>query len=151
MAIGVGAAAASHAVTSPPTPSGPAPAGAAPSRESPPGAAPAATPATPAASSPRTQEDAATTINAHVLQIWQGLSPPERARAGQLIARLTAEERTAWLAELAGLTVPEAITRARAVIHARRRIPPGLIFQVRSEPRPVRSADMSGLNRTPLR
>lgn len=105
-------------VTSPPTPSVPGPAGAAPSRESPPGAAPAATPSTPAASSPRTQEDAAATINAHVLQVWQGLSPPERARAGQLIARLTAEERTAWLAELARLTVPEAITRARAVIHA---------------------------------
>ncbi len=57
-------------------------------------------------------------INAHVLQVWQGLSPPERARAGQLIARLTAEERTAWVAELAKLTVPEAITRARAIIHA---------------------------------
>ena len=52
------------------------------------------------------------------MQIWQGLSPPERARAGQLIARLTAEERTAWLGELARLTVPEAITRVRAVIHA---------------------------------
>jgi hypothetical protein len=113
-----GAAAASYAVTSPPPPSAPAPTGAAPSRESPPGTAPATPPATPVASSPRTQEDAAATINAHVMQIWQGLSPPERARAGQLIARLTAEERTAWLGELARLTVPEAITRARAVIHA---------------------------------
>jgi len=57
-------------------------------------------------------------LNTHVLQIWQGLSPPERARTTQLIVRLTAEERTAWLAELASLTVPEAITRARAIIHA---------------------------------
>jgi hypothetical protein len=51
------------------------------------------------------------------MQVWQGLSPPERARAGQLIARLTAAERTAWLAELATFTVPEAIARARAVLH----------------------------------
>jgi hypothetical protein len=113
-----GAAAASHAATSPRSPSSPAPTGAAPSPESPLGAAPAEAPTTPAASSPRTQEDAAASINAHVLQVWQGLSPPERARAGQLIARLTAEERTAWLAELARLTVPEAIARARAVLHA---------------------------------
>ena len=56
-------------------------------------------------------------LNAHVLQIWQGLSAPERARATQLIGRLTDEERTAWLAELARLTVPEAIARVRAVIH----------------------------------
>ena len=57
-------------------------------------------------------------LNEHVLQIWQGLSPPERARTTQLIARLTAEQRTAWLAELASLSVPEAIARARAVIQA---------------------------------
>ncbi len=112
-----GAATASPVASSPPSPA-PAPAGAASGREPAPGAAPAAAPATPSASSSRTQEDAAAAINAHVLQVWQGLTPPERARAGQLIARLTAEERTAWLAELARLTVPEAITRARAIIHA---------------------------------
>jgi hypothetical protein len=112
------AAAASYAATSPPSPSAPGPAGATPSRESPPGAAPADPPAPPVASSPRSQEDAAAMINAHVLNVWQGLSPPERARAGQLIARLTPEERMAWLAELARLTVPEAIMRARAIIHA---------------------------------
>ncbi len=112
-----GAATASPVASSPPSPA-PAPASAASGREPAPGTAPAAAPATPAASSPRTQEDAAASINAHVLQVWQGLTPPERARAGQLIARLTAEERTAWLAELARLTVPEAITRARAIIYA---------------------------------
>ncbi len=118
-----GAATASPVASSPPSPA-PAPAGAASGREPAPGAAPAAAPATPSASSPRTQEDAAAAINAHVLQVWQGLTPPERARAGQLIARLTAEERTAWLAELARLTVPEAITRARAILHAQPPPPP---------------------------
>lgn len=34
------------------------------------------------------------------------------------LGQITAEERTAWLAELARLTVPEAVTRARAVIRA---------------------------------
>jgi hypothetical protein len=115
-------AAASYDTTLPPSPSAPAPADAAPSRESPPEATPADPPTPPVASSPRSQEDAAAMINAHVLQVWQGLSPPERARAGQLIALLTPEERTAWLAELTRLTVPEAITRARAIIHAQ--IPP---------------------------
>jgi hypothetical protein len=69
-----------------------------------------------ATSSPQDQEAAAAMINAHVLQIFQGLSPPERARAAQLVSRLTDAERAAWLAELATLTVPEAITRARAII-----------------------------------
>ncbi|HEY0388746.1 MAG TPA: hypothetical protein VGC71_09910, partial [Gaiellales bacterium] len=57
-------------------------------------------------------------LNAHILQIWQGLSAPERTRVSQLIAGLGDEQRTAWLAELARLTVPEAIARARAVMRA---------------------------------
>lgn len=57
-------------------------------------------------------------MDRHILQIWQGLSPPERARANELIGGLTAEQRTAWLGELVRLTVPEAIARARAVIRA---------------------------------
>ena len=57
-------------------------------------------------------------LNAHIFQIWQGLSPPERNRASQLIAVLSDEQRTAWLTELARLTVPEAIARARAVMRA---------------------------------
>ncbi|TMQ24836.1 MAG: hypothetical protein E6J90_07130 [Deltaproteobacteria bacterium] len=109
---------AAHAVTAPPPPA-PAPAGAVPSPASPLGAAPAEmAPTTPTTSSPVTQEDAAAMLNAHILQIWQGLSPPERTRASQLIAGLSDEQRTAWLAELARLTVPEAIARARAVLRA---------------------------------
>lgn len=57
-------------------------------------------------------------LNAHFLQVWQGLSPLERARAEQLLTHLTDEQRTAWIAELARLTVPEAIARARAILHA---------------------------------
>ncbi|TMQ23043.1 MAG: hypothetical protein E6J91_00660 [Deltaproteobacteria bacterium] len=95
---------AAHAVTAPPPPA-PAPAGAVPSPASPLGAAPAEmAPTTPTTSSPVTQEDAAAMLNAHILQIWQGLSPPERTRASQLIAGLSDEQRTAWLAELARLT-----------------------------------------------
>jgi hypothetical protein len=90
--------------------------GPAPSHDSRLGAVPAEGQATPVTSSRRTQDDAAAMLNAHVLQIWQGLSPPERARASQLIARLTAEERAAWLAVLAGLTVPDAIAHARAAL-----------------------------------
>lgn len=92
-------------------------AGAAPTQESPLGAAPAEMAKAPAAGSPRTPEEAASLLSSHLLQVWQGLSPPERARAGQLVSRLASEERTAWLSELARLTVPEAIARARAVIH----------------------------------
>ena len=72
----------------------------------------------PSPNSPRTQEAAAAALNAHALQVWQGLTPQERGRAGQLIARLTAEERAAWLAALAQLPVPEAVAHARAVISA---------------------------------
>ena len=71
----------------------------------------------PGASSPQTQEEAAALINAHILKVWQGLSPSERARATQLISRLTPDERTTWLADLTSRTVPDAIARARAVIH----------------------------------
>ena len=101
-----------------PIPPAPAPAGAASSPLSPLGVAPAETAPPPGASSPRTHEEATALINAHILQVWQGLSPPERARATQLIARLTPDERTAWLADLTNRTVPDAIARARAVIHA---------------------------------
>jgi len=85
----------------------------APSQEPPPGGAPVTTPA---ASSPQNPEDAAALLNAHIMQVWQGLSPPERGRAGLLIAQLGSEARAALLAELARLSVPEAIARARAVI-----------------------------------
>jgi hypothetical protein len=92
----------------------PAAAGAAPSVETPPGAAPASM--APASNSPTTPKDAEALLNAHVIQVWQGLTDPERARAAQLISRLTAEERTAWIGELARQSVPEAIARARAVL-----------------------------------
>jgi hypothetical protein len=93
-------------------------AGAAPRPDSPLGAAPAETAQAPAGNSPQTHDEARAMINAHMLRVWAGLSPPERTRAGELIAQLAARDRTAWLAELARLTVPEAIARARAVIHA---------------------------------
>jgi len=73
---------------------------------------------------PQNPEAAAALINAHVLQVWRGLSPPEQARAAQLIARLTPEERAAWMAELAQLTVPDAIARARTAVHGRPSNPP---------------------------
>jgi hypothetical protein len=78
----------------------------------------------PAANLPQDREQAAALINAHVLQVWQALSPAERARAMQLIARLTDHERAAWMAELAQLTVPEAVARARTAIHGRPANPP---------------------------
>jgi hypothetical protein len=96
---------------------GAAAAGVAPSHPPQHGATPAELAVAPAANLPENHEAAAALINAHVLQVWQGLSPPERARAAQLIARLTAEERALWMAELARLTLPEAIARARSVIH----------------------------------
>jgi hypothetical protein len=100
-------------------------AGAAPSPTSPLGAAPAEAASTASASSlaPQavTHEDAAAMLNAHILQIWQGLSPPERNRASELISGLSDAQRTAWFAELARLTVPEAIARARAVLSAQPR------------------------------
>ena len=52
----------------------------------------------------------------HLLAIWQGLSPEEQQRAQALVGRLTVEERTAWMAELAALTVPEAVARVRHII-----------------------------------
>jgi hypothetical protein len=95
-------------------------AGAAPSPAPQLGVAPAEAPrnAAAAAGAPMTQPDAAAALNAHILQIWRGLSPPERGRATQLIMGLSDAERAAWLAELARLSVPEAIARARAVMAA---------------------------------
>jgi len=52
----------------------------------------------------------------HLLAIWQGLSMEEQQRAQALVGRLTAEERAAWMAELAALTVPEAVARVRHII-----------------------------------
>jgi hypothetical protein len=93
-------------------------AGAASSGEPPPETVPAEMASTPTASSPRSPEDAAALLNAHIMGVWQGLAPPERTRAGQLIAQLPPEARAALLAELARLTIPKAIARARAVIDA---------------------------------
>jgi hypothetical protein len=110
-----------HSVTPPPAPATTASAGAVPSPTTPLGAAPAATAPTPASSlmpQELTQEEAAAMLNAHILQIWQGLTPAERSRASELISGLTDTQRSAWFAELARLTVPEAIARARAVLRA---------------------------------
>jgi len=108
------------AATVPPAvPAAPASAGAAPSATSPLGAAPAQMAPT-GELPPRelTEEEAAAMLNAHILQIWQGLTPPERNRASELISGLTDTQRSAWFAELARLTVPEAIARARGVLRA---------------------------------
>ncbi|TMQ04379.1 MAG: hypothetical protein E6J91_43745 [Deltaproteobacteria bacterium] len=115
---------ATHGITAPPPAPATASAGAVPSPASPLGAAPAAM--APAAMAPAgsltpqelTHEEAAAMLNAHILQIWQGLSPAERGRASELISGLTDSQRSAWFAELARLSVPEAIARARAVLHA---------------------------------
>jgi hypothetical protein len=104
-------------VTMAPPGAAPVVAGAAPSPESGSGAAPAQA-ASPAASAPQTHAEAAAILNTHMLRVWAGLTPAERAHAGQLIAQLAHADRTAWLAELARLTVPEAIARARAILHA---------------------------------
>ncbi len=84
----------------------------------PPGAVPAtmATAPAPAGSSPEGEDDAAALLDAHITRIWQGLSPSERTRAGDLIARLNPEGRAALLSELVRLSVPEAIARARALL-----------------------------------
>jgi hypothetical protein len=79
-------------------------------------------------------------LNAHVLQVWQGLTPQEQARAGQLIARLTDQERAAWIAELATLTVPEAIARARAIVRAQ---PPPTVAPTSQLPNTTPSGDKS--------
>jgi len=97
-------------------PGGAVHAGAAPSGDAPLGAVPAEV-AAPVASSPPTPEEAAAMIDFHIMQVWKGLSPPERTRAGNLIAQLGSEARTAMLTELARLSVPEAVARARALIH----------------------------------
>jgi len=110
---------ATHSVTA--QPAATASAGAAPSPTTPHGAAPAATAPKPASAlNPQelTQEEAAAMLNAHILQIWQGLTSAERSRATELISGLTNTQRSAWFAELARLTVPEAIARARAVLRA---------------------------------
>jgi hypothetical protein len=120
-ASGLASVYASHGITAAPLAPAPTPAGAAPSPASPLGAAPAATATAPTSSvTPQelTQEEAAAMLNTHILQIWQGLTPPERSRASELISSLTDTQRSAWLAELARLTVPEAVARARAVLRA---------------------------------
>ncbi len=61
-------------------------------------------------------------VQAHVLAVWQALTPGEQATASMLVARLTPDERAAWIGELAGLTADEATNRVRAVI-ARTRQP----------------------------
>lgn len=108
------------ATASPPPTAAPAGAAPLPSRNV--GAAPAGMTTAAATSAPiaqeLTHEEASAMLNAHILQIWQGLSTAERGRASELIACLTDEQRTAWFAELARLSVPEAITRARAVLQA---------------------------------
>jgi hypothetical protein len=90
-------------------------AGAAPSG-APLGAVPAGMAPPPATSSPENPEDAAALLNAHIMRVWQGLSPTERTRAGELIAQLPSEGRAELLAQLARLSVPEAIARARTLL-----------------------------------
>jgi hypothetical protein len=91
-------------------------AGVAPSPDGGLGAAPAGLASTPAVRSPETQEEAAALLGSHLRQVWQGLSPPERQRATQLVMQLGSEERTAWLAKLVRLSVPDAIALARAYL-----------------------------------
>ena len=62
-------------------------------------------------------QEASAVLAHHLLQIWQGLTPSERSRATALVSRLSTDERAVWFAELAKLTLPEAIARARAVLH----------------------------------
>jgi hypothetical protein len=100
------------------TPSAAAGAAPSPTPHSPLGVAPAERPTTTTAAAPRPQEEFAAAINAHFLQVWRGLSTQERVRATAMIQRLTDHERTAWLSELAGLAVPDAIARARAFLES---------------------------------
>jgi hypothetical protein len=65
---------------------------------------------------PHAPEQAAAMVNAHVLGVWNSLTDPERARASLLIARLTPDERTAWVGELASLPLPDAIARLRSIL-----------------------------------
>lgn len=74
------------------------------------GAAPNDLGAAPAASAPPLD------VQAHVLAVWQALTEAERTAASLLISHLTPDERAAWLAELATLTVADATARVRSVL-----------------------------------
>lgn len=92
------------------------------------GAAPAATAEVLAGNSPETDNEAGSMINVHMLRVWAGLSPPERTRAGELIAQLPARDQMEWLAELARLTCPKrsralALSSTRTNCKHRRRRP----------------------------
>ncbi len=75
-----------------------------------------ATRATAVPASSRAATDDSVPLATHITQVWQALSLPEQGRAYQLIELLTPDERTAWIAELAGLTLSEAVARIRGVI-----------------------------------
>jgi len=85
-----------------------------PSHRGPPAPPGPAAPSTATAEQPSQDDTAA--VTAHVQQIWASLAPAEQVRAGQLVAALTPEERAHWVAELAGMSVPDAIARVRNVI-----------------------------------
>lgn len=77
---------------------------------------PTLTTAVPAPSDPGAPEVDETAMKVHLMQVWAGLSPAEQARAEQLIAALTPEERAQWVFELMAMSVPDATARVRSVI-----------------------------------
>jgi hypothetical protein len=54
---------------------------------------------------------------AHLVAIQQALTIDERALAQALVSELTPAELRAWMAELAKLSVPAAVTKIRAILH----------------------------------
>ncbi|MEZ4362180.1 MAG: hypothetical protein R3B48_18475 [Kofleriaceae bacterium] len=57
---------------------------------------------------------------AHFVAVQQALSEDERAVAQALVAELSPRDLRAWLAELAPLSVDEAVAKIRTVLHAQR-------------------------------
>jgi len=57
-------------------------------------------------------------LQAHLLAIWGSLSADERGQAERLVEALTADQRTAWIGELAGMPVPQATAWVRDLLRS---------------------------------
>lgn len=58
------------------------------------------------------------TIHAHLLAIWSSLSANERGQAERLVEALTADQRTAWIGELARMPVPQGTAWVRDLLRS---------------------------------
>jgi hypothetical protein len=62
-------------------------------------------------------------LRAHLLAIWGSLSADERGQAERLVEALTADQRTAWIGELASMPVPQATAWVRDLLRSLQSIP----------------------------